>query len=59
MSKSNPTPLDATLISYATLEKLRPDNVNLDVVEHFGQAGRSETHLGQLAELNQTDTYLA
>ncbi|KAF3598321.1 hypothetical protein F2Q69_00035190 [Brassica cretica] len=36
----------------------RPDVATQDVLEHFGRAGRSKTHLGELVELNRIDTYL-
>ncbi|KAF2592731.1 hypothetical protein F2Q70_00043240 [Brassica cretica] len=32
--------------------------MELDTHEHFGQAGGSDTYLGELVELNQSDTYI-
>ncbi|KAF2541664.1 hypothetical protein F2Q68_00030684 [Brassica cretica] len=33
--------------------------MELDTHEHFGRAGRSDTYLGELVELNQGDTYIS
>ncbi|KAF3527746.1 hypothetical protein DY000_02039241 [Brassica cretica] len=37
----------------------RGNIMELDTHEHFGRAGRSDTYLGELVELNQGDTYIS
>ena len=35
------------------------DIIELDTHEHFGRAGQSDTNLGELVELNLSDTYIS
>ncbi|KAG2311712.1 hypothetical protein Bca52824_023269 [Brassica carinata] len=51
------TPIGGTKWKQRSID--HKDIMELHTHEHFGRAGRSDTYLGELVELNQSDPYIS